>query len=631
MFLRTIRMLALGWRWDTLRRWCFGVALAMGLGLGSAAAQDLISERAYFEDTSGTMELAQVLGAPFHQAGGILNRGVTHSAIWLRFVVRAAPDPGQLMLHVVPSTLDELTLYVPQSADPTRFQRVDLSAWPPKADYGWMREEGPPPHAFYYLRVANNRSLAFSAHVLDASGYRGMEIGRAMLFGSVVACLVIVLFGLLGLFAQRRESLNLLLALNLASSFFLFLAWFGYLRDYAVLAPLATKDVYQYMSLVDMASGICFHWVLLSRFGLSPWMRKIAWACGACFVGLFLGFPFLEGHLMMKLALAVTGLSATVLLILVPLALRKHRRAQRVIGGMAMVFLLVVAYSGAALLGLVQAQASDINLPAWRMLLTPVLFGFVAWMVDRDLRGQLQLAQANEALSKRLAADEAQRRQTQARFMTMLMHEVKTPLSIIQLAAASLARRIEHGSKDAARIQSIDRAVDDLNGLVERCGQADRLAEGAEKVQLQLQNFRLQTLIGDVLESVGAERIDVRTQGQVWIKSDYQYLRLVLLNLLGNALKYSAPRSTVVLKLASEARDGTAGLAVHIENKVGAAGYPDPKKVFNRYYRAEGARSQMGAGLGLWLSQEVARQLGTEIVLHAQTERVIFTFWMPTA
>jgi len=64
---------------------------------------------------------------------------------------------------------------------------------------------------------------------------------------------------------------------------------------------------------------------------------------------------------------------------------------------------------------------------------------------------------------------------------------------------------------------------------------------------------------------------------------------------------------------------------------VGPVGYPDPKKIFTRYYRAEAARSQMGAGLGLWLSQEVARQLGTEISLRMESDVVAFTFWAETA
>jgi hypothetical protein len=595
--------------------------------MGCAAAQDLIIERAYFEDPSGKMELAQVIDAPFQVGVGILNSGVTHSAIWLRFVVQSPANPATLTLRVLPATMDELTLYVPASSALPGFQRFEMGAWSYKCDYVW-NSEGGSQRKTYYLRVTSSRSMALAVQVLDGPGYLGLENQRATLFGAVLASVVIVLLGLITLFLQRRDPLNLLLGVNLAASFVLFLAWFGYFQDYSFIAPLAPKVVYQYISLIDIGSGISFHWMLLRRFGLSPWMRKIAWVCAAGFVALFIGYSFIEGHLRTILSFAFGGGAAAVLLVLMPVALRKHRWGQRLIGGIAMLFQFATVYSGALLLGLLQAQPLDINLPATRMLLTPVLFGLVAWMLDHELRGQLQSALVNEALSKRLASEEVQRRQTQARFMTMLMHEVKTPLSIIQLATASLARRIEHDSQDFERIQNIDRAVEDLNGLVERCGQADRLAEGAEAVRLRLQTFTLQTLVGDLLESLGAERIEVQIPGHSGIKSDYQYLRLVLLNLLSNALKYSAPRSTVLLKITPADRDGASGLQIRVENKIGPVGCPDPKKTFSRYYRAEGARSQMGAGLGLWLSQEVARQLGTEISLLLEPDAVAFTFWV---
>jgi hypothetical protein len=275
MFLRKTRTAAMKQHWNVVCRWCLGAALA--LGLGCAAAQDLVSERAYFEDPSGKMELAQVIDAPFQTGQSILNRGVTHSAIWLRFVVLSPSNPGKLTLRVLPSTMDELTLYAPLSAESPSFERIDLGAWPSKAAYVWMSDGGSK-RTSYYLRVASSRSMALSVQVLDASGDRELEILRATFFGAVLASVVIVLLGMMALYVQRRDPLNLLLGFNLAASFFLFLAWFGYWRDYSFIAPFAPKVIYQYIALIDVGSGIAFHWVLLRRFGLSPWMRKIAWA-----------------------------------------------------------------------------------------------------------------------------------------------------------------------------------------------------------------------------------------------------------------------------------------------------------------------------------------------------------------
>ena len=74
-----------------------------------------------------------------------------------------------------------------------------------------------------------------------------------------------------------------------------------------------------------------------------------------------------------------------------------------------------------------------------------------------------------------------------------------------------------------------------------------------------------------------------------------------------------------------------AGVRFSVLNGVGAAGRPDPAQVFVRYYRAEAARGQVGAGLGLWLAQAVARQLGAELHFQPAQAQVIFSFSLELA
>jgi len=65
-----------------------------------------------------------------------------------------------------------------------------------------------------------------------------------------------------------------------------------------------------------------------------------------------------------------------------------------------------------------------------------------------------------------------------------------------------------------------------------------------------------------------------------------------------------------------------------VSNVKGAAGHPDPAKVFERYYRSPAASGIAGTGLGLWLSQQLAQRLGTKIELTLEAERVVFWFAM---
>jgi signal transduction histidine kinase len=104
---------------------------------------------------------------------------------------------------------------------------------------------------------------------------------------------------------------------------------------------------------------------------------------------------------------------------------------------------------------------------------------------------------------------------------------------------------------------------------------------------------------------------------------------IILKNLVSNALKYSPPDSLVELLIRPAHQNIGAGLLFSISNEVGAAGLPDPARMFERYYRGEGALSQSGAGLGLWLAQEMAGNLGTVIEAQMSEHKISFSFFLP--
>jgi signal transduction histidine kinase len=115
------------------------------------------------------------------------------------------------------------------------------------------------------------------------------------------------------------------------------------------------------------------------------------------------------------------------------------------------------------------------------------------------------------------------------------------------------------------------------------------------------------------------------------VDSDYQYVRLILQNLLSNALKYSQPDSTISLALQHTSANGVDGVTISVSNAVGPIGAPEPSRIFSRYYRAEAARGQVGAGLGLWLSQQVAGQLGSKLHFEIHGGQLVFNFGLTIA
>ena len=213
--------------------------------------------------------------------------------------------------------------------------------------------------------------------------------------------------------------------------------------------------------------------------------------------------------------------------------------------------------------------------------------------------------------------------------MTMLMHELKTPLSIIQLAATSLGRRLLPGCADATRIKNIQRSVDDLNAIIERCVQADQIDQGAALLNKQL--FKVQSLTDDLLTTFDTRRISLISDPTQTVFSDYQYTRLILQNLMSNALKYSPVGSPIELHIQTLDVKNTTCVRFVVLNTVGLAGLPDPERIFMRYYRSEAARQYVGAGLGLWLAQAVAQQLGSQVNCQIAQDKVSFNFELASA
>jgi signal transduction histidine kinase len=66
-----------------------------------------------------------------------------------------------------------------------------------------------------------------------------------------------------------------------------------------------------------------------------------------------------------------------------------------------------------------------------------------------------------------------------------------------------------------------------------------------------------------------------------------------------------------------------------VSNVPGEVGMPDPKRVFEKVYRAPGARRVPGAGLGLFLVHSIVRQLGGSLEYRPEAGMVHFHIWLP--
>lgn len=208
----------------------------------------------------------------------------------------------------------------------------------------------------------------------------------------------------------------------------------------------------------------------------------------------------------------------------------------------------------------------------------------------------------------------------QRKLLTMLAHEMKTPL-------ANLRIWMEAGDRGRP---VMERAIQDMNRVIERCVHAGQLSDQS----LQPHNEWLDA--AELTQTVlMASREPARVRLDVPpdicpVHADAQMLSIALSNLLENAYKYGAPDEPIQLRLeAADGPLGERGWSWQIDNAVGPAGYPDPNRLFEKYYRNSMAKRQSGSGLGLYLVKSLLTLMKGLVHYQRLDRNIRFVIWIP--
>jgi len=247
---------------------------------------------------------------------------------------------------------------------------------------------------------------------------------------------------------------------------------------------------------------------------------------------------------------------------------------------------------------------------------------------ERDLRARLRGADELAALGRVFdeTADRLQAEQDlKQRFTTDVAHELRTPLTVLR----SELEAIQDGlmEPDPERIDALLEQVDLLARLVHDL----RTLTLAEAGELALRRTRLDLAelargTADAFRAAAAVR-DVRIEVEarpVELNADADRLRQVTGNLLANALRHARPGGRVRLRVGPSDDPGTPGATLVVEDDGPGIDPEQLPNVFERFYRADPARSRSdgGSGLGLAIVRAlVALHGGTvraENVVHAQ-------------
>ncbi len=245
-----------------------------------------------------------------------------------------------------------------------------------------------------------------------------------------------------------------------------------------------------------------------------------------------------------------------------------------------------------------------------------------------------ELAGAFNDMAARLTEEERMR----SDFISMLSHEIRTPLTSIRESVNLIAEEVMGDINDKQRrfLLIASREIERITTLLNHLMQISRLEAGAVEIHprpIDIYGF-VEGAISRVSPAGEAKGITIRSEVAPDISEfsgDPDNLQQVLLNLLGNAIKFSPSGSEILVSVRKEESEKEPGLVFSVRDSGSGIPREEQTLVFHKYYRASGVRDQVdGVGLGLSISKYIVEAHGGEIGVSSNPQKgCTFSFTLP--
>lgn len=241
----------------------------------------------------------------------------------------------------------------------------------------------------------------------------------------------------------------------------------------------------------------------------------------------------------------------------------------------------------------------------------------ISKLKNLNLNLELEIRKRKEAENRIKAAlqKEKELNELKTKFLSLVSHEFKTPLSgiLTSVVLAGKYKLEEQQEKREKHFNTIKSKVHYLDNILNDFLSIERLESG--RVNYKFSNFNLSKLVNEVVYNAnvtlksGQEIEYPQNIENIELRQDEKILELVLSNLLNNAIKYSPENTLIIFNI--ELEDDKIKFIIKDEGM----GIPekDQKHIFERYFRAENALLNQGTGIGLNIAKVHLENLGGKI------------------
>lgn len=643
-------------------------ALSLQPGDGVGAPISLGGHLSVFHDPTGALTIDDVVSEradiQFNPIPSMLTEGYRRkTAVWVRFSLAAPEAQNQWLLQIERPLIEHATLYTPNQAGGFTV------AVPGLRGVGDEEDAGAYPTTFlisipstpveYYLRLQSSTSITTPLYIWQKEGYINFRQFDNWLIGIVIGGIFAMVVANLLYVLQLKEYIYTIYIILLISSGLITTYHLGHSSEvlsfldavhiqyiwgvivciYYMITMLFFERLFEFRHHsiwawrasqgIVLAIGVALVFAFAGRYGdvglFTSWLQQLSLFLIALFVSYLIFVRREYKYLLPAFAFAIVIVVLFVMQMQYtgfnPLGLDTSLGRVLAIGVLVHLGFLSAAVAQRARLAehslseekdrvIALARAAERDLTIKVLERTAELSESNASLnAEMDRRRLLEvklrqsLASVNDALSQ------------QRDFVALISHEFRGPLAVITAAADNLLLSADGSGGDiTSRATKIRQIVKRMSMMIENILTDGRVAAEQPPFAM-IEMFDLNEVLCTVeasLDDDAANRVCFVHAEEAMVKGDRTLLEIAVLNLIQNALKYSAATSPVTVRLSAD--QGV--IFINVIDQGNGVTADNRELIFEKYYRTAGQR-QNGFGLGLYISREIARQHGGDLILAA--------------
>ena len=205
-------------------------------------------------------------------------------------------------------------------------------------------------------------------------------------------------------------------------------------------------------------------------------------------------------------------------------------------------------------------------------------------------------------------------------FIANVSHELRTPVSVIQANAQTLlAGALKDKKYSRVLADAMERNANRLGRIISDLLDLSRLE--ADHFSLELTTVELLLIVQEAVELMRASAtekqntLDISVPPSFSVQADEEALRRILINFLDNAIKYTPPKTNIIVRV----RDIGHQLRLEVLDDGPGVASMHKDRIFERFYRVDSGRTRKmgGTGLGLSIVKHLAEKMGQSVGMEA--------------